>query len=298
MLSPARARRLKALLDPLVLRYDAQGRIAFDPVEAPRQYRDAADQEVAGLLASALAYGRADLFKPRLFGLLQVMGPSPAGFARAFDPARHGALLAPFAYRFHLPSDVGALLAGAGAALRQHGRLGRVIARELDRGATLQSALATFAGVIREAGEAAVLPHMGRPRALAHLLPDPARGSASKRLLLYLRWMVRGDGVDLGTWSDLIAPSRLVIPVDTHVMRLSRLLGLTRRRDLSWRTAEEVTASLRRLDPEDPVRYDFVLCHMGMSGACPRQRSFEICRRCPLRTTCAAGTALLRARNS
>lgn len=294
MLSRARAARLKLLLDPLVERYDAKARVAFDPVEAPRRYEDPRDQEVAGLLASAVAYGRADLFKPRLFGLLQVMGPSPAAFARTFDPARHGQLLAPFAYRFHLAADVGALLAGAGALLRAHGTLKEAFAAGLDRGAPLQEALAAFTRAIREAGEVAVVPAMGHPRALAHLLPDPGKGSASKRLLLYLRWMVRRDGVDLGAWSDRVSASNLVIPLDTHVLRISRLLGLTTRRDPSWRTAEEVTASLRLLDAGDPVRYDFVLCHLGMSGACPSRRSVAICRACPLRDGCAAGRVIAR----
>jgi uncharacterized protein (TIGR02757 family) len=130
---------------------------------------------------------------------------------------------------------------------------------------------------------------MGPARALDHLLPDASRGAACKRLLLYLRWMVRRDDVDLGAWEGIVPPSALVIPLDTHVSRLSRLLGLTCRADLSWRTAEEITASLRRLSPEDPVRYDFALCHLGMSGACPARRSAERCRACPLAPACPTG---------
>lgn len=292
MLGAPAAERLGALLLPLAGRFDAGARVVFDPIEAPRSYADPRDQEVAGLLAAALAYGRADLFKPRLFGVLGVMGPSPAAFARGFDPARQGALLAPFAYRFHLPADVGALIAGAGAALRRHGSLGALFAARLGERGELGPALSDFSRELREAGEAAVAASMGPPRALGHLLSDPSKGSACKRLLLYLRWMVRRDAIDPGPWNDLVSPSRLVIPLDTHVMRLSRLLGLTRRRDLSWRTAVEVTASLARIDPEDPVRFDFVLCHLGMSGACPRVRRRAACLACPLRPACTAGSRL------
>lgn len=290
MLSPSRAPRLKAVLDPFVESFDRKERIGFDPIEAPRRYRDPADQEVAGLLAAGLAYGRADQFRPKLFGVLGQMGDSPAAFVRDFDPASEGHVLEPFAYRFHLPSDLGALLAGMGAAIRRNGSLGRTLALHLDlHDGALRPALSAFSLGLREEGRAIAEPHMGSPRALEHLLPDPAKGGACKRLLLYLRWMVRKDDVDLGAWEGLIAPSALVNPVDTHVMRIARLLGLTRRNDLSWRTAEEITASLRLLDPDDPVRYDFALCHLGMSGACPSRRRSDLCLVCPLKSQCSAG---------
>ncbi len=293
MLSPARAERLRALLVPLAASCDAARRIAFDPVEAPRAYAAPEDQEVAGLLAAALAYGRAELFKPRLFGILGELGPSPAAYVRRFDPARDGAAFAPFAYRFHLPGDVGALLAGMGHAVRTHGSLGRSFAAKLAAAGGLQPALSAFAGEVREAGARAIRGGaMGPARALDHLLPDAARGAACKRLALYLRWMVRRDAVDLGAWEGLVPRSALVVPLDTHVMRIGRLIGLTRRRDLSWRTAEELTASLRLVDPEDPVRFDFPLCHLGMSGACPARRDRARCAVCPLRTGCAAGRRL------
>ena len=122
-------------------------------------------------------------------------------------------------------------------------------------------------------------------RGLSHLVPDPAKGSASKRLFLYLRWMIRkDDGVDLGLWP--IDPSLLVIPVDTHIHRIARNLGLTRRSDASLRTAVEITAALRRLDPKDPVRYDFALCHMGVSRECPSRRDEEKCARCVVQSVC------------
>jgi endonuclease III len=101
--------------------------------------------------------------------------------------------------------------------------------------------------------------------------------------------MIRGpDGVDLGLWKGVPA-SALVVPLDTHVHRVGRALGLTARRDASWRTAEELTASLRRIDPTDPVRYDFALCHLGMSGLCPSRRDPARCAACPLRGSCRAG---------
>ncbi|MBZ0122053.1 MAG: DUF2400 domain-containing protein, partial [Sandaracinaceae bacterium] len=162
-------------------------------------------------------------------------------------------------------------------ARREHGSLGRALAREIADAGELREGLARFAGALRGPGA---------PRGLMHLMPDPRAGSACKRLLLYLRWMIRpDDGVDLGLWPEL-TPSILLIPVDTHVHRIAKNLGLTERNDASWRTAEEITASLRRLDPLDPVKYDFALCHLGISRQCPSRRDPDKCDACVLRPSC------------
>jgi len=134
---------------------------------------------------------------------------------------------------------------------------------------------------------AGLLRRRGR-RGLQHLCPDPALPGACKRWNLYLRWMVRGpDGIDLGLWRGVPA-SALVVPLDTHLFRIARYLGLTDRRDASWRTAAEITASLAAVDAADPVRFDFALCHLGMSGACPPRRRADRCAACPLRPVCRA----------
>ncbi|MCA2978763.1 MAG: DUF2400 family protein, partial [Myxococcaceae bacterium] len=99
------------------------------------------------------------------------------------------------------------------------------------------------------------------------------------------------DAIDFGLWSRVSA-AELVIPLDTHVARLGAWLGLTARRTQGWAMAEEITASLRRLDADDPVRYDFALCHYGMSGACPPRPEPSNCARCPLREACRVGRRL------
>jgi endonuclease III len=104
--------------------------------------------------------------------------------------------------------------------------------------------------------------------------------------------MVRGpDSIDFGLWKR-VSPSQLVMPLDTHVMRISRWLGLTRRATIGWAAAEEITASLRLLDAADPVRYDFALCHYGMSGACPARPVRDHCLACPLKGVCRVGRRL------
>ena len=292
MISSARARTLRPLLEALSARLDRTARIAADPIEFPRGYPDPADAEVAALVAVSLAYGRADLFKPVVARVLRTMGPKPAAFAAAFAAAPDRDAFDGIVYRFNRPADLAALVAAAGHVRRLHGALGERFAA-FYRGAgggpgVLRLALSRLASELREAPPVGPLLRGRGERGLRHLLPDPSGPGASKRWNLFLRWMVRGpDGVDLGLWKG-VPPSALIVPLDTHVHRVARALGLTARRDASWRTAEEITASLRRLDPEDPVRFDFALCHLGMSGLCPARRVPERCAACALRSGCLA----------
>lgn len=295
-ISPARAAALRPLLLALDAGLDRAARLAADPVELPRRYRSPDDQEVAGLLAASLAYGRADLFKPILTRLLDQLGPSPARAVEAFARRPEPAALAWFRYRFNRPADLAALLAAIGHVRLAHGGLGARFAALLQAAgggpAALRPALAALGEELRGAPPVAGLLRGRGPRGLRHLLPDAAGPGAAKRWNLYLRWMVRGpDAVDLGAWRG-IPPSALVVPLDTHVLRVGRCLGLTRRGDASWRTAAEITASLRRVDPDDPVRFDFALCHLGMSGACPARRRAAACLACPLRPACLAARGL------
>jgi hypothetical protein len=117
-----------------------------------------------------------------------------------------------------------------------------------------------------------------------YFFPRPSSGSACKRLNLFLRWMVRRDAVDLGVWTR-ISPAGLVVPLDTHVIRVGRCLRLTRRLSPGWRMAADITASLRAIDPADPVKYDFSLCHLGMANACGFERR-QGDAQCPLAGHC------------
>lgn len=265
-------------------------RIAFDPIEFPRRYKSPRDVEVSALLAACLAYGRVDLFKPKVESLLAAMGKSPARFVSNLDPPAAKRLLGGFVYRFNVGADLAVLLLGMGRVLREQGSLEELFVSAT--AASLHERLSAFTGAIRSnAPLGAIRRTLGKERGLNHLLPSPLGAGAAKRLNLFLRWMVRGpDGVDLGVWTR-VSPSKLIIPLDTHISRLSLRLGLTRRKDLSWRTAEEITAALRKIDPLDPVRFDFTLCHHGMSGFCPAKPISENCAVCVLRPACRVGRA-------
>lgn len=285
---------LGVALDDLVATTPKIARIAADPVEFPRRYSDPRDAEVAGLLAASLAYGRADLFKPKVDQLLRGMGSSPAAFVVDLSWPRARKLLSGFVYRFNVAADVGALLFGMRRQLRDRGSLEALFAGSLDRSRSLFEALGEFTRELRRVDLGQVRRHLGPERGLGHLVPSPLGPGAAKRLNLFLRWMVRGpDGVDLGIWRR-VAPRELVIPLDVHVARVALRVGLTRRKDLSWKTALEVTRALGEFDAEDPVRYDFALCHLGMSGVCSVRPEAVRCTNCPLVKACGVGRRLAR----
>lgn len=308
-LTPRQVGRLRPLFDGLLQRRDLKRRVADDPVQLVRRYHRRADAEVVGLLAASLAYGRAPVFLEKLRGVLAVAGQSPAAYAVSLTPERAARDLGSFVYRFHLGADVAALLMATGRLLDRHGTLEAVFlgagaSGEARRSSTESmknadawpSLLRSFSQQLRTAVPMESLARaMGAPRALHHLLPSGA-GGVWKRLNMYLRWMARpADGVDLGLWTR-VGPAPLHVPLDTHTHRLSLLLGLTNRRASNWRTVVEVTQSLRQLDSDDPVKYDFFLCHFGMSGACPTRPAANICRTCVFRTVCAVGSGSRRRR--
>jgi len=191
-----------------------------------------------------------------------------------------------FSYRMTDGRDVACLLYGAGEMLRAHGSLGAAFTKQYRETGSVRAALGGFVDQLCAPDFTPLTGKRAPTRRLKHLLPHPDRGSACKRLNLFLRWMVRGpDGVDFGLWSE-IPSAELVVPLDTHVHRIGRFIGLTRRKDLSWRTAEDVTRRLRHLDAADPVRYDFALSHLGISGTCAARKDARRCADCPLKPIC------------
>lgn len=287
VLSPAAAQRLKPLLDGLDASTRASSRRALDPVDFGHLYLHPRDVEVASLIAAALAYGRADVFRATIAALLGCLGPHPARALADLTVGRAREMLAGFVYRFNVAADIGVLFMGIGTCLERHGSLEAAFSAG---GTDRYTALTNFAQALKRAAPRVELERaLGPVKGLGFLLPE---GGAHKRLNLYLRWMVRpSDGVDFGIWKD-ISPSSLVVPLDVHVARVGRALGLCQRRTLDWAGALEVTASLRLLEPADPLKYDFALCHHGMSGGCPAALTTAHCQRCVLQAGCFTGRAV------
>jgi uncharacterized protein (TIGR02757 family) len=287
---------LKEHLDRLAASYDRRF-LDTDPIRFVHAVKGPEDREVVGLLASGLAFGgirqilrSVEAVLAALVGDSRLRGPHEA--VLEFEPGRDAPRLERFRHRFVGGRDVAALLWILRTVYERHGSL-RGLFLEGDRGGgeTIRDALATFVDRLLSTDMRPLLRTKRIPPGarVRYLLPNPRDGSACKRLNLFLRWMVRrGDGIDFGIWGE-VAPRRLVLPLDTHTSRISRHLGLTRRRTADWRMAEEVTANLRALDPDDPVRYDFALSRLGILDACPRRRDPQRCASCSLVPVCVSG---------
>jgi uncharacterized protein (TIGR02757 family) len=274
---------LKERLDALYASFDCVGS-ATDPIHIVRRFRDAADREVVGFCAAALAFGRVASVLQSIERLVAVMGASPATFVRGFNAQRDARALEPIVHRWTKGEDLAALV----IILQEMLRRGSIEAFFVDGydpdSRDISGALESFS---TRALAVDLRPAYGsrRPRpGAAYFFPRPSSGGACKRLNLFLRWMVRHDAVDFGIWKNVRA-AQLIVPLDTHVIRVGRCLRLTRYASPGWKMAADITASLRELDPVDPIKYDFSLCHLGMADRCGFNRA-KGDSDCPLRGVC------------
>ena len=241
-------------LEELYRRYNRKQFVHPDPLEFLFDYQDPRDREVVGLVASSLAYGRVGQILRSVSWVLHRMGPSPARFVRDASAPALRRKFRDFKHRFNTGDDLAALLYGAKRTIARHGSLEACFAAAMGKDdETVLPALSGFVGELMT----------GANGSCNHLLPDPARRSACKRLNLYLRWLVRCDQVDPGGWR-CVPPSRLLVPLDTHMHKIARAFGLTHRKAANMRTALEITSAFRGIAPDDPVRYDFALTRLGI----------------------------------
>jgi uncharacterized protein (TIGR02757 family) len=265
---------LKKTLDRLAKAYGRSPSRDLDPVGFIHRYRSWRDREIAGFLASCLAYGRVETILKSVGAVLRPLGGHPAAFLLG-PRSRIDRLYGGFSHRLNTGSDIRLLLGGLSAVLREYGSLRDLFILSLVRaGQDLLSAQAAFMDVLRTEVLKAASLRKADPGRVLHLLPDPAAGSACKRLNLFLKWMIRRDAVDPGVWFPRLGHlrARLIIPLDTHIARAGRRHRMTCRKSDDVRTAVEITEFLRRLDPSDPLRYDFCLCHEGMERHRKRPR--------------------------
>ncbi len=266
-------------LRELYARFPFERSLADDPISVVRPLAwDDRRAEVAGIFAATLAVGNTTAIRGAIDRLAEV---AHGDVGRLVDPewaAERAARLRPFRHRW-IRGD-------------QLNHLAAVLTRYYADHRTLESAFLTgwegngFAGGL----DALARTLRGRGRAPAgyrELFPSPldAAPGACKRLTLFVRWMVRDRAPDLGTWRR-VPTGALKVPLDQHVHWIAYHLGLTARRSRSWAAVEEVSEALRRIDPIDPVKFDFVLCHTGISGDCPKHRDLAVCGPCSVRPDC------------
>lgn len=278
---------LKTVLDTL---YENRSKtqLANDPLSFCHRFSDPADQEVAGLIAACFAYGNVNIILRTLERIFEQVGPSPRLYAERFEPAAGLKVFAGFKHRFNDARDLCALFYAIRLMIADAGSINAFFLKGHDVGAAdVGHALDAFSKSIRGFDFTPVYGSAAVPDGayFPFFFPAPLSGSACKRLCMYLRWMVRpSDGIDLGIWHG-ISPSQLVIPVDTHIQRICRYLGLTTRKSADWRMACEITASLRKLDASDPVRYDFCIAHLGISEGCDGKDA-TACSSCVISVVC------------
>ena len=264
----------RAFLEELYARHHRIENLHPDPLVFARGHRDPRDGEVAGLLAASLAYGQVAKIMEALAWVFDRLGGRPAERICGLEPSQLSDLVEGFSYRFHKSKDLALLLWLIRQALDRWGGLLPLYAAG-GPGRELEDALIAFcenilSGDPRPFLRARLLPPAHPVR---HLLSSPRSGGASKRLCLYLRWMVRKDELDPGYWHGAVDPARLIVPVDTHVARVSRSLGLTNRHTADWKMALQITSGLREFDRDDPVRFDFSLFRYGVGLSGRKTRS-------------------------
>ena len=273
---------IKETLDKFYNEFNFKERLTHDPISFPHKYVKSDDIETSGFIASCFAYGKVTLFMPVIEKILKPGGNHPAEFFRQFLLKKDSEYLRGVRYRFNKERDILCFIYTLSKALKTWGSLKRLFYHFYNEdNEDIQAALIGFTDYFLHVDTSPVYGKNIKPYGLMQLFPSPARGSACKRMNLFLRWMVRKNDIDFGIW-DKIPPSKLIIPLDTHIAKISHCLGLTKRSSPDWKTAKEITNSLQEFDPEDPLKYDFALCHYGISGLCKGEKDIDVCSSCVL----------------
>jgi uncharacterized protein (TIGR02757 family) len=283
-------RRLRVYLDALRQKLNIPYLVKNDPVQFVHKFKKKNDIEIAGFFASHLAFGRVKMIIKNLEKLFSIMEWSPYDFVMDFKNTKSGPF-SDFVHRFINGRDVETIVSCLKEVYRDHSGLEdfflegysssdknllSAINRFVDNFYSLQTLKNAEAKAMNRKNNAGI--HF--------FIPPPGSKSAYKRLNLFLRWMVRYEkGLDTGLWKR-IKPSQLIIPLDTHIARISENIGLTRKKTHDMKMAVEITENLKLLDSEDPLKYDFVLCHMGISERCRGRYEFESCGKCKLFKIC------------
>ncbi|MBI2606310.1 MAG: TIGR02757 family protein [Deltaproteobacteria bacterium] len=294
------------IFEALLLRYNRKEFLASDPIQFAHRYRDSADREIAAFLSAMFAYGSVGLIGRALEAILAPMGESPSWFLAKFDgKASHWP---GFSHRFHDERHLKALLSAIRRAIAEHGSLGGLFRDQGRAGQSkrfvenvLNGTARWFWDEFKRECARTRGPGQSAWRGLRFFINAPEGGSACKRGVMFLRWMSRADEVDLGLWSDWLSPRELIIPVDTHIARLSHFLRLRSgklAKAPNWAMALEITDRLRAISPDDPVRYDFALTRLGILDVCRRRYVESICETCPVEPVCFLARAGMRGRLS
>lgn len=251
----------RAIFEELYFDYNKRSYVSPDPLQFLYDYNDLADREIVGLIASSLAYGRVAQILKSVQKVLAVLGSSPAEYLKKVERAELKEKFKGFVHRFTDEREIVSFLSCISEILKRGGSLESLFLSHYN-GDTWK-AVEKFVEELLVCGE----------REKMYLLPKPSKGSACKRLALFLRWMVRSDEVDPGGWNK-ITTEKLFIPLDTHMFNICSTLGLCTQKSANGRSVAEITESFRVISPDDPVRYDFSLTRFGIRNDMTVQELF------------------------
>ena len=232
-----------------------------DPLQFLHMFKDERDIEVVGLIASIFAYGNVKQIENTLKKFIIVFERKPYSFVKNFSLSKDSKKISGIKHRFYTEADVLKLFIILTKEIKKHKSIKQIFLQGCNiTDENVKNGISNFSNhflnsFIETFGEISA--------GIKFMFPLPEKGSACKRMNLFLRWMVRKDELDFGLWKE-IATSKLVIPVDTHIARISRALKLTQRKNADWKMAEEITSKLKKYDAEDPIKYDFAICHIGI----------------------------------
>ena len=232
----------KTELDKLAKEYETKDFIKDDPVRFPRRFKDKKDIEIAGFISSLVAYGKRELFTKKLDQLFEIAQNEPLNFILNFEAK----ILGDFNYRFGKTEDFAQIFSILKEMYSKDGGY------EFD-----ENIFTTVCDYFYKRAK-------NQKQGFCFMIPNPRNGGAMKRMCMYLRWMVRKSPVDLGIW-DFMPTSDLLIPLDVHVGRVSREMGLLTRKQNDFKAVIELTENLKKLDPKDPVKYDFAMFGYGVN---------------------------------
>lgn len=238
-----------------------KSKIEPDPLQFLHRYSNPADIELIGFISSVFAYGNVKQIITTIEKITALLTPAPVAFLINSNRPTIQRTFKGICHRFYSEEDVITLFIVLKSIYKEYGMIKNLFLRIYDgKENNVKSAISGFSKAFLSIAEK-------EKRDITHgvvfMCPDPEKGSACKRINLFLRWMVRKDELDFGLWHEIPA-SELIIPVDTHIARICRHLKLTGRKNADWKMAEEITENLRKFDPADPVKYDFAICHIGM----------------------------------
>jgi uncharacterized protein (TIGR02757 family) len=252
---PGKSRKV---LERAYRRFHRRESLVGDPWEYPAGFSKPRDVECAAFVASALAYGSKKAIARSLATVAAVIGASPSEYAARSATGKPPGIYRLPQHRWTTPRDLASLLQALGILYGNGSSLVAFFGRS-----SVEHSLNCLSDFLRSRGVS------------GYLVPAPKDGSACKRPLMFLRWMVRDDGLDFGIWKNALHPRDLIIPLDVHSYRAAFALGLTRRRCVNWKTALEVTEGLKAIDPDDPVRFDFALHNLSYHSTNTTRASFS-----------------------